>query len=490
MLAVLLAVVNQAVAKPSVADDAAQCPATGGELRIEQALRLSALRPARVGRVAQLLADLAQLDVAADKPYVPRVSVYAQGSKTQASGAPEWDSGAGQWLTTTNNGLAGVKSIWQGPLGTRLELDVANSRQRVQTDTLAVTGGPQTTLTLSQPLLRGAGARVATAAQRQAQRARQIAYLQYVLSLEDDSMAVVNGYLQALSAQQRLVVAEHALKAAHDINTAIAHYVTAGVRPTAHARQAQLSVSQSEANLNSARAQSQTAILNLAALVGCPVGREWKLNLPRLAPAPPGDVQPLPNSDQTLPELVIRRLALDDAELALDVATNATKPDVSILASYSRAKNVGIGVSSNWSVGLSLNLPLNDYEARANVTAARQRILQAQSALEQARERAAIQFRSATLAVDNARRQQQLAREQLRFAAQVLDDEDAMLRAGRSTLLEWQTALSTRSTSQVALEQAEADLYVAHLELWRAEGSLLRALGVDAQVPIPSSDAL
>lgn len=475
-----------ASAAPYVPDDTAQqCAAPGDVLSIEQALRLAALRPTRAALRSQLYAELARLDVVADRPFVPRVSLYAQTLKTQASGTFGVDTEGARWLTTTYTAQAGVRTSWQGPIGTRLDLDVANSRQQIQPSTFAITNQPQVTLTLSQPLLKGAGLRVATAAQRQAQRARQVAYLQYAVNLADDSVAVANGYVQALSAQQQLIVAEDALKAARNVRDAMEHYLAAGVRPAADLRRAQLSVSQSETSLNSARALHQTAMLTLAPLVGCPLGREWRLQSPRVNLARQ-DATLRTDNDRDLPEIIIRRVALEDAELAQDVALNATKPDLSVLAGYSRVQ--GVGPSVNWSVGLSLNLPLNDYEAHANLTASRYRVRQAQSDLEQAHAQASVQLQSAALSVGSAQRQLLLAREQLRFATQVLEDEDARLRAGRSTLLEWQTALSTRATSQVALEQAEADVYLAQLGLWRARGTLLQELGVD--VPVQDSDAL
>ncbi|MDQ0086066.1 outer membrane protein TolC [Variovorax boronicumulans] len=460
---------------------------TGGALGIDRALRLAAQRPARAALRAQYLADSAQTEVVAEKLFVPRAYIEGQIQTARSSGA---GGGVADWRSTTDSKQAGLRMNWQGPMGTRLDLAVANVRQQTRPGQWTASTGLQTSLTVSQPLLRGAGVRVATATQRTARRALQVAELQFSLRLADDAMALVNAFAQALSAQQRVVVAQDALKAAQVVRQAIAQYLAAGVRAAADERQAQLSVSQQEANLNSARAAHETAMLNLAPLLGCPLPSDqrtgWRLEAPSKEHAPaPADAA---NSEQivdALPEFTMRRLALEDAELALDVAQNARKPDLSLVMTLARSPGgpviAGTDAShtANSSVGLNLNLPLNDYEAEAAAAAAYQRVLQARSDLEQSRAELTARVRSAALGVGNAQRQLQLAREQLHFAVQVLGDEDARLRAGRSTLLEWQTALSTRSASQVALQQAELDVYVAQLSYWRAAGNLLQELGLN-----------
>lgn len=473
------------------------CPMTGGTLGIDHALRLAAQRPARLALRAQYLAESMPTEVAADKPFVPRVFIQGQAQRAQSSGG---GGGTADWRSTNDSQQAGLRANWQSPLGTRLDLDVAHVRQQTRPGEWTTSAGLQTSLTVSQPLLRGAGVRVTTAAQRTARRALQVTDLLFALRLADDAMVLVSAYAQTLSAQQRVVVAKDALQAAQAIRQAMAHYLAAGVRAAADERQAQLSVSQQEANLNSAHAAHETAMLSLAPLLGCPLPPDgssgWQLEPPAqttghalLEPdKPPAGVQ----SIDALPEFTMRRLALEDAELALDVAQDARRPDLSVVVALTRAPGgpaiagTGAAYAAGKSVGLSLNLPLNDYESKAAAAAAYQRVLQARSDLEQSRAELATRVRSAALGVGNAQRQLQLAREQLRFAVQVLGDEDARLRAGRSTLLEWQTALSTRSASQVAQQQAELDVYVAQLSYWRAAGNLLQELGLD--VPTERGD--
>jgi len=463
---------------------------TGGTLGIDQALRLAAQRPARVALRAQYLAESMQTEVVAEKLFVPRISIQGQAQTARSSSA---GGGAADSRTTTDSKQAGLRVNWQGPLGTRLDLDVANVRQQTRPGEWTAGTGLQTSLTVSQPLLRGAGVRVATAAQRTAQRALQVADLQFSLRLADDAMALVNAYAQALSAQQRVVVAQAALQAAQVVRQAMAHYLAAGIRAASDERQAQLSVSQQEANLNSAHAAHETAILNLTPLLGCPLPSDqrssWRLEAPAQAkghtPLAPASLPDAAQSVDALPEFTMRQLALEDAELALDVARNARRPDLSLVMTLTRSPGGPVisgtdpAHTAGSSIGVNLNLPLNDYEAEVASAAAYQRVLQARSDLEQSRAELTARVRSAALGVGNAQRQLQLAREQLRFAVQVLGDEDARLRAGRSALLEWQTALSTRSASQVALQQAELDVYVAQLSYWRAAGNLLQELGLD-----------
>jgi len=280
------------------------------------------------------------------------------------------------------------------------------------------------------------------------------------------------------TAQQLVVVAEHAVREYRALLDQVRSLVEAEQLPLADELQARAALAAARGELAEVRAARRRALAALEELVG--------QRVEAVAPLPPGDGADTPPEAERIERALAAReelAALTARAAALEARARAaaagTRPALVAEASAQRVDDRYLLHEDNASVAVALTLPLLDggrsraraaelraaaREARAQLEAARRRVRRevrdAVAALEAARERLAA-ARAGRDAAEEALRQARLRyREELITNRELLDAEADAIRARR------------------ALAVARADLAAARLALEAVSGGdLLARLG-------------
>ncbi|KVN06943.1 hypothetical protein WJ62_05675 [Burkholderia diffusa] len=313
-----------------------------------------------------------------------------------------------------------------------------------------------------------------------------MARTQFDIDVAADVMNVIDSYLQVVSASKRVETAKDSLAAMRATLSAVQNFVATGRSSAAEARQAQFGVSQATATLHLAEAALQSAQLNLAPLLGCSSADTWAVSDIDAKEQAWWSAE-TPTIDE-LPDVRLKRLAVEDAEAALDVAKNALLPDLSVSASLSNTPTTPVITTATLgslrllqkAIAFTLSVPLNDYESKAAVSSTRQRLHQAEHNLDQTILNSSASLRDAQLAIDSAQRQLELARQQQTQAESVLADEESKLKLGKSSLLQLQTAQANQVSSRLAMNDAAIGMWRSRLHYRQVTGQLLSILGISS----------
>jgi outer membrane protein len=351
---------------------------------------------------------------------------------------------------------------------------------------------PGLTLSVTQPLLRGAGVEVNTSP-------IVLARLDETISAEDFKLVLQNTILQVEAAYWDLVVAEtqvqaisEALEAARENLRITTRRFEEGKDKRVVVSLATSAVTSREADLVAARLHLATASDLLKRLMHDP---ELPLAQPvvLLAMEPPlADPTPVgsPLLEKSLsvalqnrPELHQADARLSQADLRERVAKNATLPQLDFVASYGLTgldKKLGPAMEQqfstefyNWSAGLNFSFPIGN----RGPTAAYHRSQLLQSQTVRTREDILQQVMlDVSQSVRNLAAAQEsiLASRAAREAAeQTVKDEEAFVSAGAALLKDLLDAQGTLADAKVREMQAMSAYMVGLAALQRAQGTLL-----------------
>ena len=288
-----------------------------------------------------------------------------------------------------------------------------------------------TTLSFSQPLLRGFGTELDTQPVRQARLQERIdlrAFRDTAAGIVDSAVSAYRGVLRA---RQRLVIAREALERARrqlEINRAL---VEAGRMAPQDLVQTEADVADKEYALSDAENALETANSLLVNTLDLEEGV-------RIEPRdePPAEKE-RPGLEESLETAFARRTdwlraetGLAFARMGLRSAQNALLPDLSLSA---RAAQRGRQDPTDWSVGLNLTVPFQNDGARRELVRARNGLRRAQMNLAETRQSIRIEVRRAVRDVAVALRQIDLAAQARALAARKLDIERRKLQQGLSS---------------------------------------------------------
>lgn len=229
------------------------------------------------------------------------------------------------------------------------------------------TGTRVTTVQLSQTLETG-GKRAARV--ELAQRGKDIAALELLARRADVRATAIQAFFDALTAQERVKVAEESLRIASSGVDAAVRRVTAGkVSPTEETR-ARVAASTARIDLRQAQAESSAALRALTAAMGVPEGAVRQLDgsadvLPA-APSSPEIMARLPDAP------AVRRALLEvqRADAGYVLARAAGVPDVTVGVGARRAQELG---RTQAVFSVSVPLPFFDRNQGAQLEALRRR---------------------------------------------------------------------------------------------------------------------
>ena len=350
-------------------------------------------------------------------------------------------------------------------------------------------------VSISQPLLRGAGRRVNMAALRIAGYNVQSAELRTKLELIRQLSDVDRAYWRLYAARTTLDVRVQQFELAQAQLEKARRRVQEGLSPQVEVDRALSGVAQRLEGMLLAQNDVLSRQRDLKRIINKP-------DLPIDAEAlvvpssPPDPVEYLFDRKQLQDQAVANRAELLDLEvqLAADAARvllerDGTLPDVRFLASYGFSgldEKPGSAIDSMfdqqsraWSIGASISTPLDNEEARARLRRALLTRVQRLTS-KQAREQT-VRVEVLT-AIDNMTTSWQrilAARQAALTAAVALDSEQRQFDLGRVTSTDVLDQASVVAEAQLAEVNALADYQIAQIDLAVATGTLMGATKVD-----------
>lgn len=381
--------------------------------------------------------------------------------------------------------------------------------QRVETNNQFATLNPAYTsdleLTLSQPLLEGAGRRIATHSIRIASFERQIVESRTTLAVIAQLAAVDRAYWRLYAAWESLAVAQQQLELAASQLERAERQLDAG-------RVAEIEVIRAEAGVaervegvivaENAVLRTQRELKRRVNAPGLGV-RTDTLVLPETDPNP---VRYDVDRQRMLAAAMANRMELLELELRLladaaniELAENRRLPTLDLDLTY-RFNGLGedLGDSfeqtaendfEDWAVGLRFETPIDNGQARASLRRAVLTRLQRIGSQEARQQTIRQEVLDAIDEIETAWQRILATRQSVVVNRRALEAEQRQFNLGRSTTLDVLDAQARFAQSELAEIQSIVDYQIAQVALAEATGTLLGAASVSWEpvpvVPIP-----
>jgi outer membrane protein TolC len=400
--------------------------------------------------------------------------------------------------------------------GTIVNLGINNTRN--SNNNLRNDFNPSTNATLglsiTQRLLQGFGTAVNSRQIRIARNNREVADLTFKLQVETTVAAIMRLYWDLVAFNENVRVAREAVAAATRLWEDNKRQVEVGTMAPIEVTRAEAQIALGEQQLTVAQTQvlQQETIMKTAlsrtgtlspAVASARVIPTDQINIPDVEPvAPIQDMTALALSSR--PELAQSRIQLRNQELTIMGSRNALLPTLDATVSLSNNALAGqpnslpapigqirnndpffVGGYSqvltqlfhrnfpNYSLALSLNIPLRNRSAQAQAINDQLAYRQQQLGLQRLENQVRVDVQNALIALTQARAQHQAALKGRVLQAQTVDAEQKKLALGASTIYNVildQQSLTLAESNEVAARAAYAK---AKVELERATGQIL-----------------
>ena len=468
-------------------------------------LRLS-LQEALQGALTRAVAiEAGQLDVGqqqarteqAGHEFLPQTVVSSQLERNSASAG-----GAAAARGTTLS--ANLASTWKLRSGT--QLSVTEGRQygrdgrRAPVDGVDPAVNPDASsragsLSLTQPLLRGAGRDVVLLNERRAGLALEGARDGFLQTQRDVVLAGVAAYFGLEQAQQNVTLARAALKRAGETKAINEELLAAGRISRIALLQSDADTAQAELALMQARQGEDVARRQLLRAIG-----RYDLDADRtdvtLTDTFAADLPPETRSeDAVLREALARRVdlalasaAVKEGRLGMTEADDALRNQLDLYVRRDRSGWNGAGAatrSGNLAVGLSFSIALDKSAGRLAAGAARVALRKAELSQLDLERTARTEVGDALKNIDFAFAQHRLAQRTAGLARQRLDAEVEKTRAGRSSATDLSLAQDALNQALSQELQARFAIFSARLELQRVSGTALEQWLAPGAAPSP-----
>ena len=380
-------------------------------LTLEEAVRL-ALSNSRTAISARLGREEQQLLLeAAEERYDPMAGSLGLGTDAASQGDETADISFGPSLRVPTGGS--FRLSWRKPL--------AGERDREAS----------TTLSFSQPLLRGFGPDIDTQPLLRARLQERM----NVRRFRDSAAGIVDGAISAyrgvLRAGRRLAIAREALERSRRqfaINRAL---VEAGRMAPQDLVQTEADVANKEYALIDAENRLETANSSLVNTLDLEDGVRIEVREePPVEPERPDLEESLETAFARRTDWLSAEIGMEFARMGLRSAENNLLPDLSLRATADHKSGRD---HTHWTGGLNLTVPLQNDGPRRALTRARNSLRRAEMNLAERRQSIRIQVRRAVHNVAVALRQIDLAGQARDLAEQKLDVERRKLQQGLSS---------------------------------------------------------
>ena len=288
-----------------------------------------------------------------------------------------------------------------------------------------------TTLSFSQPLLRGFGTELDTQPLRRARLQERIDLRRFRDAAAGIVEGAVSAYRGVLRARQRLAIAREALERARrqlEINRTL---VEAGRMAAQDLVQTEADVADKEYALADAENALETANSRLVNTLDLEEGVRIEPQAePPIEPERPDLGESLETAFASRTDWLRAETGMAFARMGLQSAENALLPDLSLSAEAAHRSGRDLTL---WSGGLNLTVPLQDDGPRRELVRARNDLKRAEIAIAETRQSIRIEVRQAVHDVAVALRQIDLAGQARELAERKLDIERRKLQQGLSS---------------------------------------------------------
>jgi len=455
--------------------------------------------------------ELADINVSLSKEkFLPQLSFdLSKRSTNQASYS--WIEAATQITSDRDDYSAQISQLI--PTGGNFSISLANyinDTNRV-TNTINPIYSSTLRFNFTQPLLRNFGFKVNRREIIIANNNMDISENQFKRILQQTIYSVEEAYWNFVYNIEMLKVRKQSLKLAQDLLEKNKRAVEVGTMAKIEILNAQSAVATREADILAAEAQEKNSEDLLKTTLNLVVEKEGA-DLANIIPIDkPTYEKKEVNLDEALviamenrPDLQATRIGLKNNEINLSYSKNQLLPDLSLQASFwspgisgdqvlfedptdrflptgtiegspSAATKDAFGFRyDNWSVGLTLSIPLNTVLSRASYAQARVNLDQALLRLKNQEQQIFLEIKNVVRAVQTDYKRVQAYKVARELAERQLEAEEEKLRVGISTnyfVLQYQTDLTTAHTNEL---KAIIDYNLSLASLSRAMGVSLK----------------
>lgn len=413
------------------------------------------------------------------------------------------------YFTTANYALVQGFSY-----GTQVEVDMNNAAQVLYGNTSEYDpfSAPNTSITITQPLLRGRGRDISLRYIRIAAINEKISRLLFYQQLIATVYGVARLYYDLVSLNENVAVQRETLAAARKLYEDDAAQVEQGtLAPLELTRaqslvtstqlgviQAEGLVKQQEVILKSQLSRRGTADPILDAL---PIVPTDPISIP-----PTDELQPvaqlIADAVANRPDLVQAALQVQSGEIALKASRNAAKPQVDLIGNFQTRGSsevpfstlgtagtglitaptdlgvAGLRTSRIYQAGIQFNLPLKNHVAQADAARDLLQVRQAEARTQLLANQVREEVENSVIALQTARSALNAAIESRQYQEQLVDAEKDKLSVGASTnflVIQQESYLAQARSTEVA---ARSVWVKARVALDRALGNLLEKNGI------------
>ena len=341
---------------------------------------------------------------------------------------------------------------------------------------------------VTQPLARGAGWEVANAPVAQSALAEEENVLRLRGAVMDVVTEVVTAYRAVMQAALQTEIERRSLAQAVASRKVVEALIATGRIARSDLTQSDADVAEREIGVVRSEAANDEAQAKLAVLLGLDAGVRVRTTEPlEASPSPVDERVSLDRALETHTGYRSAEIAVRRAELARDLADDATRWDVSLDAQASFA-GAGVGdlagrldSHGDYRVTLNLRIPFGGSDARAeerSKLAARIGHMKAARGLATARRELEIEVREAVETVRNQARRMRLAGEALELARKTARIEEGRLRRGLTSSYRMGQIRNDLAAAATTELNARIDYLNAVTALERVEGTVLERWGI------------
>jgi outer membrane protein TolC len=373
--------------------------------------------------------------------------------------------------------------------GTTVDISTDLSRSQTNPPTFTSFYNPvynsDLTVTVTQPLLRGAGPAVTTAALKRARIGQTRAGFDFQAQALNIVQQTESDYYALVYAREQLRVYRVSFELANKLLEEAQAKKTVGTATDIDVLQAQVNVENSRSNVISAEKTVKDSADALLALIGrfeldTALGEAKFEDLPAQLPVVESSYQ-LALHHQ--PDYTSAKMQLDQMQLDLAVAKNALKPTVNVDgvlgfngtrgSTYDAFDNMANRDGNSWQVDLTVSYPWGRVSDKARYRQSLSILSQQTLTIHQLEQNILVQVRSAVRAVETNSQKVKIAALAAQFSAREYDLENARFTAGLVTSRDVLQTQSDLETARVAELQARITLQNSISALHRLEGSSL-----------------
>ena len=413
----------------------------------------------------------------------------ALGQRTHTQGITSFNDSLGTTTSSsyrqdTTDVRVGVNQTIQTGAAVSLSASVLRSGNNVPVvNTINPSYNSDVSLSVTQPLLKGAGTKVNRATIENAKLGIAIANLNYKGSVLQAVRDTEAAYYTLAFARGQLAVKQRSLELAQKLFDENKVKKNTGVATDLDVLTAEVGVATAQNGVVLAQQQVRNSEDNLLALTG-----QFEFNTPPGPVSFSADLDPAPSIDDAFkhardlqPTYVAAQSTIKQLEIAVYVANNGRLPTLNADAALgfngtdrttgSSLDNLKTGDNYNWQADLSLSVPWGLRADRARARIALNNLHQEQAQLQSIEQNLLVEVRAAVLAVSTNIESVQISAKTTELAEKQYELQKAKFDAGLSTsrdVLQSQTDLETARVNELS---AKVNLRIAVANLHQLDGS-------------------